>query len=377
VKSQSNRGSFYLNTRTDRVIEGTWSSGTPEEPGRVECVLSAQAPDREPGGFKGFFHPRDGSSVPGTWEELRSFEPGIDPAEADAWLVDVSRYSVLEWMEPFDSIRDNVVLDLREHDRPELYHTMTVRGWLQETAEAPTAYHPYRAPSGKTGQGPVFMLVHGFTGDPINWEPVRRRLENGPWPYVVPLLPGHGQSRNRLAETHWTEWRDVVRHLAVHLRDHGHDVVGLGLSMGGLLLLDNARLFDAVVCVNSPWSLHDWRAPLLPLIKQFKEYHFSGEGGKVIPVEAIHQLKKLIGSVKGSLGSIEIPAYFLNNRDDEVIPPEDGDRYADRLRHASRDCLDSGGHESPANPDVAKTLMNRVGNWLDREGFDIPAVSRL
>lgn len=372
-------GPLYLNTRTDRIMTGSWYEGPrPDEPGQVELDLSGGIDDVAPRGEIGYrLLDDDSREDSGEWNEVRRFRPGIDPEEAEAWLVDVDHHSILQWMEPFDDPFRKVILDLRETDRSLLYQTMNVRGWLQSDSEPPEAYHPHKSPTGKTGKGPVFMLVHGFTGDPINWAPVCERLEQGPWSYVLPLLPGHGQSRKRLAETPWKDWRNTVRQLALHLKDQGHDLIGLGLSMGGSLLIENHQLFDAVVTVNTPWTLHDWRAPLLPLIKRFKEYHFSGEGGKIIPVSAIHELYKLQKQVRATVSEVETPALVLSNRDDDVIPPEDAQTIASKLRYAESIVLDQGGHESPSDPDAVPPMMDAIKNWLDRTDLDVPSLSEL
>lgn len=375
--TDSRGGSLYLSTRTDGILSGEWCVGaTPPESGPV-LLLGNQAPTSSANGRNYFCRASNGENLPAGWKQVKDYRPGIDPGDADGWLVDVSRYSVLDWMADLPRPSDQAILDLRSTDKSLMYHLLPVRGWVQENGSPPVNHHPIKIPEVSDGEGPVFVLVHGFTGDPINWFPVADRLSEGPWPYVLPLLPGHGQPRHRFANCGWEEWVKSVGQLALELRDQGRQLIGLGLSMGGSVLLKNHQLFDAMVTVNTPWTLHDWRAPLLPVLKYFMRNHFSPKGGKVIPVSAINELRKLQAQVRKIVKDVEIPVLVLNNKGDDVIPMADGERLESALRFSQRVVLSRGGHESPGQSETLPELMTAIQDFFDRQQIDVPYLSQL
>lgn len=377
VKDDDRRGPLYRRTRTDGVLPGVWHDGGDSVTTPVELIYGNESPDRVPGGYEGYC-----LSSPGTldtsWVGTRHYEPGIDPESSRAWVVDVKRYSLLQWMSELSDHLSRVLLDLRGSGKSLLYHHLPVRGWIQrEQMAEPPATFPYKQPEAKQGSGPIFMLVHGFTGDPVNWSLVTDRMEDGPWPYVLPLLPGHGQPRRALANVRHEEWHDAVHQCALELKDEGRPLIGLGLSMGGCLLLQSHSLFDAITVINPPWSLHDWRPPLIPVLKYFKKHHFSETGGKVTPVEGIHELYKLLKQIRGTVSDVDIPTLVISHRDDEVVPPADARKYASALPNGEHEILESGGHESPADPEALPGIMKTLRNWLGETNLDVPSLQDL
>ena len=362
VANSDPSGILYVRTRTDGILYGRWnivehtSSARPRF--RFSCPSNSEPRDLRHGRA---LTQELGESYLGN--EIPPLEYiGFDAETGDespVWI-DPKQSSSIEWI---PRIRKNSFLDLRSVSRPCFFQTLPVRGWIQSEGPPPESYFPYRFPQARNGEGPVHLLCHGFTGDPLNWRYIEDWLDGRNWPYLSVLLPGHGQSRNRFQNTRWQEWQNIVRRAVDTIDDR--PLVGWGLSMGGLIMLENADLFDAIVAINLPWSLHDWRAPLLPVVKYLMPYHVGEEGGKVIPTSAIEQLQRLLWDVKPRLGQIKKPVLIINHMDDEVVPPEDGKNFLARIPRAKRITMSAGGHESPCNPQVVSELTAKIQKWLE------------
>lgn len=300
---------------------------------------------------------------------LRKFTDVDHSAEFTPNWIPVNQVPLMEWL---NQAQGDVFLDLRTAHHKDFFHTLPVRGWLQSSEHVPPAYFPHRQPSARKGNGPLHLFVHGFTGDPVNWCNFERAFRNSEWPFMNMLLPGHGRPRSAFAHSTHKEWRRVLRQCVQQLESSTGPRIGWGLSMGGSLLIGNHTCFDALVVINSPWKIHDWRAPLLPILKRFMPYHFSEESGKVTPVSSIIELRKVLKETRDRAPRVNLPVLIINHEDDEVVPPRDGKKFAKILPNVERITFSSGGHESPANSTVAPELLNQICDWLESLPFDFP-----
>src|SRR5262245_35255806 len=85
------------------------------------------------------------------------------------------------------------------------------------------------------------LLVHGFTGSPVNMDALRKCLEAQGVRCAVPVLAGHGTQPEDMAGTGWKLWQEDVRQAFDALRKESGPVAVVGLSLGGLLALDLAE----------------------------------------------------------------------------------------------------------------------------------------
>ncbi len=86
------------------------------------------------------------------------------------------------------------------------------------------------------GEGPrAILLLHGFTGYPIDMRPLAQPLAEARFHVRVPRLPGHGSDGKDFQSSDWKDWlrRGIDEYL--ELASVYQPVYVAGLSMGGLL----------------------------------------------------------------------------------------------------------------------------------------------
>ena len=85
------------------------------------------------------------------------------------------------------------------------------------------------------------LLVHGFTGTPDCLRYLANYLNSLSFTVSAPLLPGHGSTREKLAQTDWKSWYKTVEHTYKDLQKNYAKIYVVGLSLGGLLCLKLAQ----------------------------------------------------------------------------------------------------------------------------------------
>jgi abhydrolase domain-containing protein 6 len=150
--------------------------------------------------------------------------------------------------------------------------------WLAGAREQAGEAAGHRVVHLEAGQGPVLVLLHGFTGSKENWLPLQRRLARR-WRVLAPDLPGWGDSSRR-AGTDYGYAAQAERLAAWLPTVADGPVVLVGHSMGGgiaallaarhpqqvsrLVLMDagGVRYRDndfgrAVLAGENPFAVHD------------------------------------------------------------------------------------------------------------------------
>lgn len=184
------------------------------------------------------------------------------------------------------------------------------------------------------------ILLHGFTGSPSEMRFLGERLAVNGWTILGVRLSGHGTSPEDMAATRWEDWvRDAeagVRQLRVTCKN----VIAVGLSMGGLLSLNLAEkgLVDAIVSLNAPMVLADWRTRLAGLAKPFVRYvekskvqqqaarnaGLAGERFEYtrVPTASLDSLNRAIRIVRKDLKRVTCPALLMQSVKDRTVTPE-------------------------------------------------------
>ncbi len=81
------------------------------------------------------------------------------------------------------------------------------------------------------------LLLHGFTGSPVEMCLLGESLANEGYTVYAPLLPGHGTSPEDLAERTQDEFLEAVEEAYLKLQETCLVIHVVGQSMGGLLAL--------------------------------------------------------------------------------------------------------------------------------------------
>ncbi|KLU59268.1 carboxylesterase [Peptococcaceae bacterium CEB3] len=181
------------------------------------------------------------------------------------------------------------------------------------------------------------LLLHGFTGSPSEMRFLGEKLAAHDWTVYGLLLSGHGTTPEDMVRTGWKDWARDAEAGVMGLRRHCRRVAAIGLSMGGLLSLYLAEkgLVDAVISMNTPMVLQDWRARLAGLAKPFVRYVEKAEasGGTTaerfayerIPLRPLDSLNKALPGVRRNLGQVRCPVLVMQSRRDKTVSPRSAD----------------------------------------------------
>lgn len=175
------------------------------------------------------------------------------------------------------------------------------------------------------------LLIHGFTASPQEMLSLGQHLAEQGYTVHGPRLAHHGTTAEDMTRTHWHDWYYSVLDGYYLLRQQCAEVVVIGLSMGGsiALYLASAQPVTAVVTMEAPIHLTDWRVNYARAIARV--YPFIPKEGfdpeqklnaryAVQPVHAIAELRDMLTELRPRLATITAPALIIHSLADEMIP---------------------------------------------------------
>jgi carboxylesterase len=228
------------------------------------------------------------------------------------------------------------------------------------------------------------LLVHGFSGSPLEMVPLGEALTNAGWTVAMAQLAGHGTSPRDLARTTWRDWVASAAEAYEDLRRRTRRQAIIGLSMGGAIALYLAARVsvDAVVAISTPIRVRPMLAgaarvasrvvPLVPVIfrltprdptaRQYRSPYTQ------IPLGATAELSALLTETARSLPSLTAPLLVVQGRRDWVIPKESGQEIISRAAHTRGELLwlRRSGHVATLDRD-RELLFDEVGRFLRKE----------
>ena len=181
------------------------------------------------------------------------------------------------------------------------------------------------------------LLLHGFSGSPLEMIPMADVLADHGWTAGVAELAGHGSPRD-LARTGWREWLASAEAGFGELRAHCHEVALIGLSMGGAvaLCLATDRQPVAVVTISTPIRMKRLMArasrvaarvvPYVPVLMKLgpreRAMRRYQSPARRIPLRATQEVERLLGEMRDALPRVRVPVLIAQGRRDWVIPRE-------------------------------------------------------
>ncbi len=197
--------------------------------------------------------------------------------------------------------------------------------------------HPLAAPFRMEGdRGDTVLLLHGWTGSPAHLRELGAALNGAGFSVVAPLLAGHGTSLEDMVETGWRDWMRTAAEAANEIVASEQRLHLVGLSMGGVMSLLLAPVFDAasITTINAPQRIHDWRSRLATLYRGSKRID-AGEPPAPVPDELLQyqqqyngtpigtvaELGDLIIAARYNLFRVTCPALVIQSRVDETVKP--------------------------------------------------------
>lgn len=197
---------------------------------------------------------------------------------------------------------------------------------VSEPADLPFMLRPPGAKS-------AALLVHGFTGSPWEMRLLGEELAAAGVASLAVRLPGHGTSPEDLAKKTWQEWYDSVQQGYKLLARDYSAIYGMGMSTGCLLLLVAARTcpMNGLVLFSPYLRVLHWLAPYAGGLKWLRPYHVKPEEensqGRYYrrrPVAGVHQINRLIKSVRRQLPHITCPVLAFNGEGDQTVDIDSG-----------------------------------------------------
>lgn len=190
---------------------------------------------------------------------------------------------------------------------------------------------------GHKGRG--ILLIHGFTGNPLDLKPMIDHFRGIGYSLSVPLLAGHGKTAEEMRKTKWKDWVRSTEEGYEQLMESGcQTVYAAGLSMGGLLALYLARKhhFRAIATLSSPIIVRDKRMKHAKWLKYFVPYTARTQKKaphiekQIIPLpktplSCVQSLHELIEDIKKHLPSIQTPIMIAQGVKDETVDPISAD----------------------------------------------------
>lgn len=181
------------------------------------------------------------------------------------------------------------------------------------------------------------LLLHGFSGSPLEMLPLARALAEEGWTVGVAELAGHTSPR-ALAAVTWTDWLESAEAGFRELRRRCRRIAVAGLSMGGAVGLCLAPEIRpaAVVAISTPVRMKRLIArasrvaarvvPYVPVLMKLgpreREMRRYRSPSRRIPLRATAQVERLLQAMREALPQVRAPLLIVQGRRDWVIPRE-------------------------------------------------------
>ncbi len=184
------------------------------------------------------------------------------------------------------------------------------------------------------------LLVHGFTATPWEMRPLAEFLADAGIACLAVRLPGHGTSPEDLAGRRWEEWLEAILDGYQILSKEFPSIHGMGMSTGCLLLLAMAKEnpFSGLVLFSPYLRVLHRLAPYAGWLRWLRPYHVKATEEGLSeryynrrPVAGIHQINRLLQTVRSQLPHIVCPVLAFNGEGDQTVDAESGRQLVDLL----------------------------------------------
>jgi carboxylesterase len=201
---------------------------------------------------------------------------------------------------------------------------------------------PFYFSGGRTG----VLLLHGLSGSPSEMRCLGKEISDRGWTALGLCLSGHGSDGERLEMAGWEEWLKEAEAGAAQLKKTCSCLIGVGLSMGGLLalMLAGRGILDGVVTINAPL--------MMPLI---------GPGSAANP-KAV-ELEKAIQEISAVIPEVKVPVLLMQSSKDKVIDPANVVKLQEGMKQTQTEVVyfERSGHVLTLGPERAEVASRTAG----------------
>ncbi len=198
------------------------------------------------------------------------------------------------------------------------------------------------------------LLIHGFTGSPVEMYPLGEYLAGRGLTVLGVRLAGHGRTPEEMAQTGWRDWAASAQEGLERLRAERQQVYVAGYSLGGIITLHlAARLaMEGAILLATPLYVADWRLKLVPLAKHVVRYIAMGgpeSSDPAIkaqfwcydraPLSCVDELRRLMRQTRRELHQVQAPLLILHGERDQAVPPDCPQEIHDRTASTDKAIL--------------------------------------
>jgi carboxylesterase len=198
------------------------------------------------------------------------------------------------------------------------------------------------------------LLIHGFTGSPVEMYPLGEYLAGQGLTVLGVQLAGHGTTPEDMAKTGWRDWVTSAREGLERLRGEREQVYVVGYSLGGIITLHLASRFpmEGAVLLATPARAPDWRLGLTPLAKFFVRFFPMGGPESPdpavkarfwcydqAPLRCLDELRRLIRQTRRELPQVKVPLLIMHATLDQTTPPDCPQEIYDRTASTDKAIL--------------------------------------
>ena len=231
--------------------------------------------------------------------------------------------------------------------------------------------------------GRAVLVIHGFTGYPLEMYCLAERLHAEGYTVELPRLPGHATNSRDFRRSNWKQWYLHVRNEYINLCGRYDWVAVAGLSMGGVLSLLMAGEFtpSKAVLLAPAMAVKEKMAYFTPILRFLvpcirkkwtpepdaddDRLYMGSEYWSCSYTAQVASLVKLMRMAKKRLNDVICPVYMILSEKDNTVSPEAGDIIEKGVNGSvTRLLLKESPHVIFEGPE-RDFVLDRVVEWLD------------
>jgi carboxylesterase len=234
-----------------------------------------------------------------------------------------------------------------------------------------------------TKKGEAVLLIHGFSGTPLELKPLADDLNRRGYTVDAVLLKGHGTDMADMNACKYTDWEQSVKDEYLKLQQNYQKVYVCGHSMGAILAAYLGEEYQpaALSLICPPFTYKSKASYLAGFFSLFvktlpwgKEpvklpggYEKYVQGYGAIPVKSVPTMTKLIRHVNKKLPQIKSPTQLIYTKKDGFVGPKTLKIFKDKVScpHKEVVMLFNSSHLAPLDMEREKVFA-AVANYFSR-----------
>lgn len=192
------------------------------------------------------------------------------------------------------------------------------------------------------------LLIHGFTGDTTEVEPLARHLKEQGAHTACPTLAGHGNHPSiSMKDVTWRDWVASAEKGIQSLTAQCDTVHVIGFSMGGLIacyLANRYRVDKLVLLSTSVFYLNpkqlakDLAAHMQSLLSDHgksplqEDYRRYRQRIKTTPLRAVAEFHQLVRALRPEIHKIKVPTLIIQGACDDIVDPRSAKYIYDHIQ---------------------------------------------